>query len=108
MLYFGISVCVVLRLVFFCDLPDTTPAASVALYSIITAGLLSTTLASGALAISAANLAAVGAIPLRSAGIAGSDASRNLLVNLNSILLLSVVNKRHSVVILVGRHGLKS
>lgn len=67
-----------------------------ALYSIITAGLLSTTLASGALAVSAANLAAVGAIPHRSAGIAGSDASRNLLVKHNSIFLLSVVNKRHS------------
>lgn len=97
MVYFGISVSVVLSFYFsYCDLSDSTPAASVALYSIITAGLLGTTLASGALAVSATNLAAVGAISHRSAGIVGSDASRNLLVKLNNILLLSVLNKRYS------------
>ncbi|KAL3696418.1 hypothetical protein R1sor_010494 [Riccia sorocarpa] len=57
----------------------TVPAAAVALSSFTTAGLIATALASGALSVSQATLAAAGAITSRPTGYIGADASRNLL-----------------------------
>ncbi|KAL2642981.1 hypothetical protein R1flu_010568 [Riccia fluitans] len=57
----------------------TVPAAAVALSSFTTAGLIATALASGALSISQATLAAAGALTSRPTGYIGADASRNLL-----------------------------
>ncbi|CAM6127196.1 unnamed protein product [Calypogeia fissa] len=55
------------------------PAFAVALYSFTTAGLLATALASGALSISSATLAAAGVLASQTSGSISSDPSRNLL-----------------------------
>ena len=65
------------------------PAVSVALSFFITAGLLGTTIASGALAIASANLASAGAFSSQT-GCVGADPSRNLLVRVHVALLLLV------------------
>ncbi|KAJ7525686.1 hypothetical protein O6H91_17G061800 [Diphasiastrum complanatum] len=57
----------------------SVPAISVALYSFTTAGILATALASGALAISSASLAAAGALGSWSTSSVVTDPSRNLL-----------------------------
>ncbi|KAJ7514137.1 hypothetical protein O6H91_23G029700 [Diphasiastrum complanatum] len=57
----------------------SVPASSVALYTFTTAGLLATTLASGALSISSASLAAAGALDSRTMGSITTNPSRNLL-----------------------------
>ena len=76
---------------FFCggEFPDDVPAVSVALSFFITAGLLGTTIASGALAIASANLASAGAFSSQT-GCVGADPSRNLLVRVHVALLLLV------------------
>lgn len=69
------------------EFPDDVPAVSVALSFFITAGLLGTTIASGALAIASANLASAGAFSSQT-GCVGADPSRNLLVRGHALLLL--------------------
>lgn len=65
---------------------DTEPAFAVALYSFTTAGLIATSLASGALSISSATLAAAGVLASQTSGSISADPSRNLLVRFTSSL----------------------
>lgn len=74
---------------------DTTPAVSVVLYYLITAGLLSTAFISGALTISSAILAAVGALSNRETESIGIDPSRNLLVRSNLLEFCFVELQSH-------------
>ncbi|EHA8590577.1 hypothetical protein COCNU_scaffold020585G000050 [Cocos nucifera] len=55
------------------------PAVSVALYSFVTAGILATSLAAAIVAVSSANLAAIGSITSGVNNVVISDPSRNLL-----------------------------
>ncbi|KAJ8634194.1 hypothetical protein MRB53_027530 [Persea americana] len=57
----------------------STPAVSFVLQSFVTAGLLATSLAAAVLALSSANLAAVGGLTSVATHVAISDPSRNLL-----------------------------
>ncbi|XP_058093203.1 uncharacterized protein LOC131239494 isoform X1 [Magnolia sinica] len=57
----------------------SVPAISVALHSFVTAGLLATSLAAAVLALSSANLAAIGGLTSGATNIAISDPSRNIL-----------------------------
>lgn len=62
------------------DVPDTTPAVSVGLCYLTTAGLLSTAFVSGVLTVSSTILAAVGALSNGEPGSIRNDPSRNFLV----------------------------
>jgi len=70
---------------------DTVPAVSVVMYSLTTAGLLTTALASAALSVSSASLAAAGALSSRTFGSIGADPSRNLLVSKAIRMLICVL-----------------
>ncbi|KAL6011560.1 hypothetical protein ACLOJK_002008 [Asimina triloba] len=58
---------------------DSPPAVSVALHSFVTAGLLATSLAAAVLALSSANLAAIGGLTSGTTNMVITDPSRNLL-----------------------------